>query len=226
MSPEPTSGYRWLDSLARWSAGGRPDTGPPGARDGEVSVVAGRTTRRTALRTAAGTAGALALFGSLRFLRPPIAGATPLGECQLASFKAVRDDFQACVKEPLAEFEDAQKGIAGYEDFLRELRRPAARKRVMKKIKELTRRRGRALKNLEFCNAAFVQDQGEGEAKCQAANPPSGGTGGGGTGGSGGCEPGFLLCNDYCCDTNNAYCQGCSGKVVCCRIESDCCPSG
>ncbi|HJX33340.1 MAG TPA: hypothetical protein VJ257_04000 [Solirubrobacterales bacterium] len=225
MSPEPKSGYRWLDSLARWSAGGSADAHAPAARDGEVSVVAGGTTRRTALRTAVG-AGAIAVLAPMRLLQPSIAGAatTQLTQCSTDSFEKVRADFQACVKEPLSDFERFDKGIAEYEDFLREVKRPAGRKRIMKKIKELTRRRARALKDLEFCNAAFVQDRAEGEAQCQAANPPPGE--GGGTGGSGGCEAGYVLCGSYCCNTAYAFCEGCNGTPICCRIDGACCPSG
>jgi len=74
VSQRSKDGYRWLDSLARWSARGRDDAHPPAALERDVSVVAGGTTRRTAIRTAAG-AGAVALFAPMRLLQPSIAGA-------------------------------------------------------------------------------------------------------------------------------------------------------
>ena len=39
-----------------------------------------------------------------------------------------------------------------------------------------------------------------------------------------GCERGFTLCVDYCCNDANAYCQGC-GTPTCCRLDADCCPN-
>ena len=220
----------WLDSLARRAAGGgrQADGFPPGSGAGGFADASG-TTRRTALRVAAGTAGAVALSGPLGLLRPSSAGATPLGDCQLSSFKAVYADFQACVKNPLQAFEAANDAIADDEEHLLTQKKPSARKRLKRRIKQATRERERALKDLEFCNVVFAQDRSAGDAKCEAEYPASGGAGGGSGGGSGGkvgCEPGFLLCNDYCCNTANAYCQGCNSKVVCCRIEADCCPSG
>jgi hypothetical protein len=176
----------------------------------------------------AGGAGAVALSGPLRLLQPTAARAATT--CGLISFEKVYADFQACVKGPLEEFEETSEAIQEREEFLRAQKKPAARRRLRTQIQDLTRRRERALKNIEFCNGAFVQDRAEGEAKCQASNPPSGEAGGGGgTGGGGvGCEAGYVLCGpeNYCCNSGNAYCQGCNGKPICCRIEADCCPSG
>ncbi len=219
MSPRTREGHRWLDSLARWSVRGREDSGAPEG-PGEISEIQGGTTRRAALRTAAG-AGAVALLAPMRLLEPSIAAAatTQLTQCSTDSFTKVREDFQACVKEPLSEFEETGPAIADYEDFLREVKRPAGRRRIMKRIKDLTRRRARAQKNLDFCNAVFSQDRAEGEAHCQAEYPPVGG-------GNGGCETGYLLCGTYCCDTAFAVCEGCNGTPVCCRIDGECCPSG
>jgi hypothetical protein len=177
---------------------------------------------------AAGGAGAVALAGPLQLLRQQPARAATT--CGLVSFEKVYADFQACVKLPLLEFEETNEVIQEKEEFLRDQKKPSARRRLRKLIQEATRRRERAIKNIEFCNGAFVQDRAEGEAKCQAANSPSGegGTGGGTGGGTVGCEAGFVLCGpeNYCCNSSNAYCQGCNSKQICCRIDADCCPSG
>ena len=229
MRVRPLRGSKqWLDSLARWSIGdhglGGPTAAPPGAK---LPAVAAGATRRTALRTAAG-AGAVGLLAPGRLLKPPRAEAatTALAACQSASFHQVYGEFQKCVKNPLADFQSLGQAITEYEEFLAEVKRPAGRKRIMRKIKELTRQRSRAVRDLEFCNAAFVQDRAEGESQCQSSNGTSAENGGSGSGGKQGCEPGYLLCEDYCCNTANAYCQGCNGKIVCCRIEADCCPEG
>ncbi len=227
MNSGSKEGYRWLDSLARWSARGRDGTRTPASRGGDVSAVADGTTRRTALRTAVG-AGAIAVLAPMRLLQPSIAGAatTQLAECKSKSNEMAYGDFEACVKTPLAEFEAASNFIDQAKKQLRGAKKAAERRRLLKVIDSQSLRRKAALNDMGFCNKSFLSDRAEGDAKCEASNPPSAGTGGGGTGGSGGCDPGFLLCNDYCCDTNNAYCQGCTGRVVCCRIGSDCCPSG
>jgi hypothetical protein len=215
----------WLDSLARRAAGG---SGSGARSPRELAAPAAGTTRRRALRVAAGGAGAMALSGPLRLFQPPPARAATT--CGLISFEKVYADFQACVKAPLEEFEETNEVIQEKEEFLRAQKKPAARRRLRKLIKEATRRREGALKNIEFCNGAFVQDRAEGEAKCQASGSPGAEVGGGGGGGGGGvgCEAGFVLCGpeNYCCNTSNAYCQGCNGKPICCRIEADCCPSG
>lgn len=228
MSLRPWPGSKqWLDSLARWSVGGH-SAGRPAVDPGaELPVVAAGTTRRMALRTVAG-AGAAALLAPELLLKPPRAEAatTALAACQSASFHQVYGELQKCVKNPLADFEASGKALADYEEFLAEVRRPAGRKRIMRKIKELTRRRSHDLQDIEFCNAAFLQDRAEGEAQCQSSNGTSAENGGSGSGGKQGCEPGYLLCEEYCCNTANAYCQGCKGKIVCCRIEADCCPEG
>jgi hypothetical protein len=216
----------WLDSLARRAAGGSGEAGAGPPRD--LPGPAPGTTRRRALQLAAGGAGAVALSGSLRLLQPTPARAAIT--CSSNSFEKVYADFQACVKRPLEELEETNELIAEKEEFLRAQKKPSARRRLRKLIKESIRRRERAIKDIEFCNGVFAQDRAEGEAKCQASNPPSGEAGGGGgTGGGGvGCESGFVLCGpeNYCCNTSNAYCQGCNGKPICCRLEADCCPSG
>jgi hypothetical protein len=147
-----------------------------------------------------------------------------LSQCSTDSFEKVRADFQACVKNPLAKYDALSETIPELEDDLRKQKKPAARKRLKKNIERAIRERARALKDLEFCNAAFVQDRAEGETQCQAANPPPGE--GGGTGGSGGCEAGYVLCGSYCCNTAYAFCEGCNGTPICCRIDGACCPSG
>lgn len=214
----------WLDSLARRAAGGGSGAGSP---QGLADPAAG-TTRRRALRLTAGGVGAVALSGPLGLLKPPPARAATT--CARISFEKVYADFQACVKGPLGELEETNELIPEKEELLRAQKKPAARRRLRKQIAELTRRRERAIKNIEFCNVVFLDDRAEGEAKCQAASSPGAEAGGGGGGGGGavGCEAGFVLCGpeNYCCNTANAYCQGCNDKVICCRIEADCCPSG
>ncbi|HEX2707884.1 MAG TPA: hypothetical protein VHM66_07755 [Solirubrobacterales bacterium] len=84
------------------------------------------------------------------------------------------------------------------------------------------RERARTEKAVDFCNALFLEERATGEAKCQAANPPTEGSPPHGPG----CEAGYLLCGDCCCNTNNAYCQGCSKGPTCCRIDANCCPGG
>jgi hypothetical protein len=164
----------------------------------------------------------------MRLLEPTIAAAatTQLAECLAESNESAYADAEACLKTPQKEFLAASSFIDEAKQLLRHAKSAAERRRLAKVINFQNRRRREALRDMGFCNKAFLSDRAASDAKCQAANPPSGETGGGGTGGNGGCEPGFLLCNDYCCDTNNAYCQGCAGKVVCCRIEADCCPGG
>lgn len=228
MSPRPSPGSkRWLDSLARWSVRGRDGERSAVSAGAGLPVVAAGTTRRAALRTAAG-AGAVALLAPGRLLDPPRAGAatTTLAACQSASFHQVYGEFQKCLKEPLADFKDLGELLAEKEEFLRKQKKPAARRRLKKMIAELNRRRSRDLQDIGFCNAAFLQDRAEGEGQCQSSNGTSAENGGSGSGGKQGCEPGYLLCEEYCCNTANAYCQGCKGKIVCCRIEADCCPEG
>jgi hypothetical protein len=216
----------WLDSLARRAAGGSGGGGAGPPRD--LAGPAAGTTRRRALQLAAGGAGAVALSGPLRLIQATPARAATT--CGLISFENVYADFQACVKVPLEEFEETNELIEEKEEFLRVQKKPAARRRLRKLIQGDMRRRESALKNIEFCNGAFVQDRAEGEAKCQAANPPAAEAGGGGGTGKGGigCEAGYVLCGpeNYCCNSSNAYCQGCNGKPICCRLEADCCPSG
>jgi uncharacterized membrane protein YgcG len=234
VSQTPKEGYRWLDSLARWSARGRDDARPATGRGGNIAVGKSGTTRRTALRTAVG-AGTVAILGPARLLEPSIAGAvetTPLEKCVLKNYASAYGDLKACTLPLLEKFDDLSEEIAKDENSLRKEKKPAARRRLKKAIQRATRERAAVQKNVDFCNALFLEERAVGEAKCNAENPPSGGSGGGagggsgGGGGTGGCESGFSFCADHCCDLSNAYCQGCPGKVVCCRLESDCCPSG
>jgi hypothetical protein len=218
VSAAPKGGSRWLDSLARWAAGGHRDS-PRAAAGSEAT---GGITRRTALRTAAG-AGALAVLAPTRLMQPTTAGAvtTTLGDCTAANYGQAFKDFKSCTEEPFSEFRDSGAFIADYQKSLRTEKRPAARRLLMRRIKEYTKRRKQAQKDLEFCSAAFAQDRAEGESKCQAESPPEGNPPHGP-----GCESGYLLCGDYCCDTNYAFCQGCSAGPTCCRNGGNCCPSG
>jgi hypothetical protein len=77
---------------------------------------------------------------------------------------------------------------------------------------------------MEFCNKAYLSDQAEGAAKCQAAANPPPGQSGGGNPSTAGCEPGSVLCGEDCCDLQFAFCQGCAGSPICCRINGSCCP--
>jgi hypothetical protein len=217
------SSGRWLDTLARWSVRGG------GESADAQSSEPGLTTRRTALRGAAG-AGALAVFAPMRLLQPTLAAAastSALSECLAASNESAYQDSEKCRETPLQDYLTASDHVDRLKKALRHAKTEAERHRVEKALRFQRRLAREALRDLGFCNKAFLSDRAEGDAKCEKATPPAeGGTGGSGSGGNQGCEPGFLLCNDYCCDTNNAYCQGCNGKVVCCRIEADCCPSG
>jgi hypothetical protein len=195
-------------------------------------VVAVGTTRRTALRTLAG-AGAVAAFAPMRLLEPSIAAAatTRLAECKAESNEAAYADGQACLKGPLERYDAASEHIAQAKKLLRSAKSPAERRRLRKVLDFQTRTRRKALDDMAFCNKAFLSDRAEGDAKCEAAPPPpaevgTGGSGGGGSGGSAGCEPGYILCGDYCCNTAYAFCQGCKGTPICCRIEGNCCPGG
>ncbi len=191
-------------------------------------MIAAGKTRRTVLRTAAGT-GAVALLAPMRLLEPSTADAietvSPQEKCLLDNYTTVYNDLKSCTQNPLDKLDGLTESIASDENYLRNQKKPAARKRLKKAIARAIRERAQAQREVDFCNALFLEDRAKGEAKCIAPSPPGGGSGGSGTGGSAGCEPGYLLCNDYCCDTNIAYCQGCKGNVICCRIEGNCCPS-
>jgi hypothetical protein len=228
VNPRSTEGYRWLDSLARWSARGRGDVRPPVvARGEEIAANAAGTTRRAALRTAAG-AGAVALLAPMRLLEPSIAGAVviPLAECQSESNEAAYADAQACLKGPLENYDASSENINQAQKLLRSAKSPAERRRLRKVIEFQTRGRREALNEMAFCNKAFLSDRAEGDAKCEAAKPPPGETGGSvGSSGGGGCEPGYVLCGEGCCNTALAFCSGCNGTSICCRIEGNCCIS-
>jgi hypothetical protein len=224
VSAGAPKGSRWLDSLARWSVrggGGR----PAAASDAGASALAAGTTRRTALRGVAGAAGLAALSGPLALVRPATAGADPtaLAKCQSESFKKVYADFQACVKNPLTEFDEANELLRIYEGS--KSKKPLSKK-AKKTLARLRRQRSQAIKDLEFCNAVFAQERGEGEDNCHAKNkPPPSEPGSGGATKAPGCEQGYVLCGEYCCSNAYAFCQGC-GTPTCCRIEGNCCPSG
>lgn len=218
MSRDPEQGPRWLDRLARWSV---PDRVRSRDEAAKVAVVAGGSTRRTALRRAAGTAGALALAGPLSLTDPPLAAArSPLSLCVLESFKGVYEDFQKCVKSPLEELENATELLRIYESGPPS-KHPKQAKKVLARFRRV---RDKAIKDIEFCNTLFNLERSEGELKCQTLHkpnqPPPGSEGGKMTPG---CERGFTLCVDYCCNDANAYCQGCE-TPTCCRLDADCCP--
>jgi hypothetical protein len=214
-------GPRWLESLARWSV-----RGDPGTRSKPVPAIVpimSGTTRRTALRRAAGAAGALAVAGPLGLGEPPAARAdAALEMCQSESFKNVFAVFQACVKQPLEELEETSGLLRLYEEHPSKNDKS---KRAKRTVANLRRRRNQAIKDSEFCNVLFARERAEGEDACHAKAKPPGEPGSGGSTKAPGCEPGYLLCGEYCCDLHYATCQGCR-TPTCCRIEGNCCPNG
>ena len=216
----------WLDSLARWSVAGRGNAHSPSV-GGDASELAG-TTRRTALRAAAG-AGTVAIFAPLRLLGPSSAAAatTRLAECKSESNEKAYADAESCLRVPRQEFFAASEFI---DQAKRQLQRAknAAQRRVARRVLDFQERRRReALRDMGFCNKSFLSDRAEGDAKCESASTTGGGeTGGSGAGPNGGCDPGYVFCFDHCCDTSNAYCQSCPEKVICCRLDASCCPGG
>jgi hypothetical protein len=189
-------------------------------------------TRRTAL-TAAGGAATVAALAPGRLLTPPLAGATTttLAECEEGASRAAFKDFQACTETPLEYFENNTEQIELAKKALRSAKSPAERKRLRHVIEYQSAKRRQAKKELDFCNKAFYSDRAEGNAKCKAeSSAVSGGTGaepgGGGGGGNGGCEVGYALCGDYCCQSGIAFCQSCSSGPICCRVGGECCPGG
>jgi hypothetical protein len=218
-------GYRWIDSLARWSVGGRDGSRPPVA-DRAAPDPAGGTTRRRALRSAAG-AGVLALLGPMRFLDPASAGAnvvTHAQECTAEATQIAQEDFEACFQNPLENYLTAGEHLDRAKKLLRTAKSPAERARLKKVIEFQTGQRRKASKAMEFCNKALLSDAAEGAAKCDAANPSPTESGGGKNPSGSGCEPGNVLCGEECCDLQFAFCQGCAGSPICCRINGNCCP--
>ncbi|MGH2938009.1 MAG: hypothetical protein ACRDPE_07810 [Solirubrobacterales bacterium] len=209
----------WLDSLARWTVRGHETRAP-------AATASGGTTRRSALRLAAGAAGAAALGGPLGLAGPPRAAADQASrsKCVSESFKSVYAVFQACVKTPLEELEEALELLRLYETVPPP--KTAAKKRRQKKeVARIIRKREKAIADSEFCNILFARERAEGEEACQSqAKPPAESTNGSGNV-TPGCEPGYLLCGDYCCDLSVATCAGCQ-TPTCCRIEGNCCPGG
>ena len=129
--------------------------------------------------------------------------------------------------DPLDKLEGLTESIASDENYLRnQKKKPAARKRLKRAIARAIRERAKAQREVDFCNALFLEDRAKGEAKCIAPSPPGGGERRQRDGWKRGLRTRLPVCNDYCCDTPNiAYCQGCKGNVICCRIEGNCCPS-
>jgi hypothetical protein len=214
--------HRWIDSLARWSVGGGDGSRPPVAHHAAPDPAVG-TTRRKALRIAAG-AGVLALLGPMRFLDPATAGAnvvTHAQECTAEATQIAAEDFEACFQNPLENYLTAGEHLDRAKKLLRTAKSPAERASLKKVIDFQTGQRRKASKSMEFCNKALLSDTAEGAANCNASNPPGGGKSPSGSG----CEPGTVLCGEECCDLHFAFCQGCSGSPICCRINGNCCPS-
>lgn len=225
MKPR-SEGDNWIDSLARWSVGGRGTRRPPATRR-TPAVPVGGTTRRTALRSAAG-AGVLALLGPMRFLEPASARAnvvTHAQECTAEASQMAAEDFEACFQGPLENYLAAMEHVDHATKQLRTAKSPADRARLKRIISTQRRYRREASKAMEFCNKALLSDEAEGAARCNASNPSPTETGGGKNPGGPGCEPGSVLCGEECCDLQYAFCQGCAGSPICCRINGNCCPS-
>lgn len=161
--------------------------------------------------------------------RPPTAGAatTELAECMEEARKSAFEALKACSATPLEEYESTREFLEEAKAKLRHAKTKAERARLRKVIEYQSAGHRKAQKDLAFCNKVFYSDRAEGNAKCQAkkSNPAAeGGSGGGGT--PPGCEPGSVLCGEYCCDSNYAFCQGCSSGPICCRNGGECCPNG
>lgn len=229
MNRDATAGAGWLDSLARWTVRGEAAPSPVAA----IAPAGGRqgVSRRTVLRTAAGAA---LVAGPLRFLIPAAARAdyASLVACKAAANKKADDAFQACVKDPLEVFDAAQSTIASQEGYLADQRKPSARRRLKRNIARAKRDGDRAIRQIEDCNVKWFFDRANGEVDCQTANPPvvkspvGAGNNGGPPGAPGGCDTGYLLCGDYCCNLAYATCVGCNGTPICCRIGGNCCGGG
>jgi hypothetical protein len=218
-------GSRWIDALARWSVGG-PDPGLPPTTDRSPADRSGGTTRRTALRSAVG-AGVLGLLGPMRFLDPAAASAnvvTHAQECTAEATQIAAEDFEACFQGPLENYLAAKEHLERAKKLLRTEKSPAERAHLRRIIETQSRYRREASKAMEFCNRALLSDTAEGAANCNASNPPPGESGGGKNPGGTGCEPGSVLCGEECCDLQFAFCQGCAGSPICCRINGNCCP--
>lgn len=216
---------RWIDSLARWSVGGRDGSRPPVGRPAAADPDGG-TTRRTALRSAAG-AGVLALLGPMRFLDPAGAGANPVTHAQECTAEATQiavEDFETCFQPPLERYLNALQHLERAKELLGKAKSPGERARLKKVIEFQSGLRRKASKAMEFCNKALLSDTTEGAAKCNASNPSPGESGGGKNPGGSGCESGNVLCGEECCDLQFAFCQGCAGSPICCRINGNCCP--
>jgi hypothetical protein len=220
-------GNRWIDSLARWSVGGGDGSRPPVAHAAPDPAPAVGTTRRKALRSAAG-AGVLALLGPMRFLDPASAGAnvvTHAQECTAEATQSAAEDFEACFQNPLENYLTAGEHLDRAKKLLQTAKSPAERARLKKAIDFQSGLRRKASKAMEFCNKALLSDTAEGAANCNASNLPPTESGGGKNPTGSGCEPGSVLCGEECCDLQFAFCQGCAGSPICCRINGNCCPS-
>jgi hypothetical protein len=192
-------------------------------------TVGAGTTRRTALRTLGGAAALATVSGPLALLNPPTAHAyTPhsLFECLELNVVRTRREFEACVEKPMREFEEAEEELAQVRSYLRQTKNPAIRAKQKKAIERIKKERGSAQKAMEFCNDSLISDLPEGSAKCHANYPPSAEEGGAPKPHGPGCEAGYLLCGEECCDVSNAVCEGCSSGPLCCRIGGECCPDG
>jgi hypothetical protein len=219
-------GPHWLDSLARWSARGRNGSRTPASSGLEDVERENGTTRRTALRAAAG-AGTVALFAPMRFFEPSTATAnvfTHLQECRAEAQQKAQEDSEACWQGPFEDYARAQGYVNEAKQALRNAKSKAEQTRLKKVIKFQTRRRTEAAREMDFCNNAFSSDEAEGVAKCEASVPSPAESGEHKTPTGPGCEAGYLLCGEECCGLSYAFCQGCAGSPICCRIGGNCCP--
>jgi hypothetical protein len=165
-------------------------------------------TRRTAVKSAALAGAALLL---------------PIGRTSSALATVEEPCYVDCLKEAKAVFDvdDAacakQFGAASYAEIA-----PG----VGGLLKSLRRERWLGCRAVASCrwhqtiiDCRFKPECGDREkypgGNAPATRPPDGG-----------CGEGYVLCDGYCCGTAYAFCQGCNGKGICCRINGNCCPGG
>jgi hypothetical protein len=164
----------------------------------------------------------------MRFLNAASAGAnvvTHAQECTAEANQIAVEGFEACFQGPLDDYLTAREHLDRAKKLLRTAKSPAERARLKKLVEIQSKYRRDASKAMEFCNKALLSDEAEGAANCNASNPSPTESGGGKNPSGTGCEPGTVLCGEECCDLHFAFCQGCAGSPICCRINGNCCPS-
>jgi hypothetical protein len=183
-------------------------------------------------------AGAALLAGPLRMLGPAPARAaeSALDACRDTVQQETYDAFQACVKGPLDAFESARESLDHENWLLSKGATPRQRRLIKKRIARYKRDEAASIKQLEDCNAKWHYDFTRRESQCYDDHPRGGGgtscresasvAGCGGAPANGGCDAGYILCGQDCCDTTYAHCGGCAAQPVCCRNGATCCAEG